>query len=77
MPFPKYSEMYFKPAETEEGDEDDFGNDDDESESESEEESLTGEASFGFYSNGEEASEKAGEDDDESVRSTGSVSVDL
>jgi len=75
MPFPKYAEMYFKPAETEEGNDDDFGNDDDESESE--EESLTGEASFGFYSNGEEASEKAGEDDDESVRSTGSVSVDL
>jgi len=75
MPFPKYAEMYFKPAETEEGNDDDFGNDDDESESE--EESLTGEASFGFYSNGEEASEKAGEDDDESVRSKGSVSVDL
>jgi hypothetical protein len=75
IPFPKYAEMYFKPTETEEGEEEDYGNDDDESE----EESLTGEASLGFYSNDEEARNQGGEDgeDDEESVGSGSVSVDL
>ena len=64
--------MYFKPHDTEDSEGNDNGSDDDESE----DESLSAEGALGFYSNGEDESDQAGDDDDESVPA-GFVSVDL
>ena len=73
LPFPKYSEMYFKPNETEENEEDDYGSENDD------DDQFPEEGSLGFDSNGEDESDEAddGDDDDESVPATRYVSVDL
>ena len=75
IPFPKYSEMYFKPSYTEECEEYDYGSNN----YESGDEPLPAEGSLGFDSNGEDESDEAddGDDDDESVPATRGVTVDL
>jgi len=74
IPFPKYSEMYFKPNETEESEEDEYESDN----NESGDERFGEQGSLGLYSNDEDEyeSDQPGDEDDSS-NPAGSVSVDL